>query len=254
MKGKSMVRKGRTRRLAAAVQRNRKGAPARKVPIAPTIGAQVYAKIADEIVQGKLLPGERLDERGLAKKFQVSRTPIREAFRELKVRGLVEIRPRRGVIVTRINLDRLAHLLEADCELEAICARRCAESMTLIERTELELLHNESAAAVVSGNETEYLAINRRFHRLLRDGVHNPILALIVSSLEDHLLPFQEAKGNIEHRLEQSHDEHGKIVAAILASNPEQAYLAMRRHNTRLATHVMQLLQSRAVVDNTLTA
>lgn len=225
------------------------------------MGARVYANLADEIITGRFAPGERLDERELAEKFKVSRTPIREAFRELKARGLVDIRPRRGVVVASIGIEKLANLLEANCELEALCARRAAESMTLMERKELELLHEESAQCVSLGNQAEYLEINSRFHKMLRDGIHNPVLSSIVGTLQDHLTPFRQAQGDVEDRLELSHHEHGVVVAAILASNPEGAYLAMRNHNARLATHVLQLLklQNRVVdalggVDRNLTA
>jgi DNA-binding GntR family transcriptional regulator len=228
--------------------------PSAKEGLAPTIGAQVYADLAEGIITGKFAPGERLDERDLADKFKVSRTPIREAFRELKARDLVEIRPRRGVTVARIGIEKLEHLLETNCELEALCARRCAESMTLMERTELEMLHEQSAESVRAGQQDVYLALNRRFHKLLRDGIHNPILGSIVASLQDQLVPFRQAQGDVEHRLERSHDEHDLIVAAILASNPEQAYIAMRNHNARLATHVLQLLRSRRAMERSLTA
>jgi DNA-binding GntR family transcriptional regulator len=218
-----------------------------------TMGARVYASLAEEIITGRFAPGERLDERELAEKFQVSRTPIREAFRELKARDLVEIRPRRGVVVASIGIEKLAHLLEANCELEALCARRAAESMTLMERTELELLHEESATFVKAGKQREYLDVNGRFHKLLRDGTHNPVLSSIVGSLQDHLVPFRQAQGDVEDRLELSHTEHAAIVKAVLSSTPEAAYLAMRSHNARLATHVLQLLRARTM-DRSLTA
>jgi DNA-binding GntR family transcriptional regulator len=219
-----------------------------------TMSERVSMTLAEAIIMGHFVPGERLDERELAEKFKVSRTPIREAFRELNARGLVDIRRRRGVVVADMGIERLAHLLEANCELEALCARRAADSMTVIERKELELIHIESEQYVATGQHIEYLAVNARFHRLFRGGIHNPVLSDILRTLQDHLTPFRQAQGDVDNRLELSHMEHEAIVTAVLASDPEAAYVAMRNHNARLSLHVLQLLKSRMPLSRVLSA
>ena len=104
----------------------------------PTISAKVQALIADQIICGHFAPGTRLDERLLAEQFKVSRTPVREALRQLAARGLTQILPMRGVVVMQVGVKELSEILQADCELEALCARLAAESMTAMEKTELE--------------------------------------------------------------------------------------------------------------------
>jgi DNA-binding GntR family transcriptional regulator len=92
---------------------------------AKTRAEDIRLQLADEIVLGRIPPGERLDEAGLAARFGVSRTPIREALRQLTVMGLVDSRPHRGVIVTEITAEKLAELFELMTELEAFCALTC---------------------------------------------------------------------------------------------------------------------------------
>ena len=82
--------------------------------------------LEDDIVNGVLRPGERLDEAALAERFKVSRTPIREAFKNLVGTGLVETIPNRGTFVTDIGLPQLIEMFEVMAELEGMCARLAA--------------------------------------------------------------------------------------------------------------------------------
>ena len=90
----------------------------------------VCQRIADEIVLGHFTPGTRLEEAMLAERLGVSRTPIREALRQLHTLGLIELRPNRSATVARITDERLAHLFESIGDLEAACARYAAMRMT----------------------------------------------------------------------------------------------------------------------------
>src|SRR6476469_7362469 len=97
-----------------------------------TLANQVRRRIADDVLGGRWAPGARLDEVALAESLGVSRTPVREALRDLASSGLVEIRPHRGAIVVAIDDQRLAALMEAVGEIDALCARLAARRMTLI--------------------------------------------------------------------------------------------------------------------------
>ena len=83
----------------------------------------------------------RLDEPSICRKFGVSRTPIREALRRLSGTGLVEVTPRKGVTVVRIEVEQLNEMFEALAEFEGLCARLAAVRMTALEKRRLEILN-----------------------------------------------------------------------------------------------------------------
>src|SRR5690554_2190950 len=86
----------------------------------------VRMRLTEEIVTGTLPPGDRLDEISLASRFKVSRTPVREALRQLAASGLVEWRPRQGAVVARISIHEMVSLFEMMAEFEGIAGRLSA--------------------------------------------------------------------------------------------------------------------------------
>lgn len=211
-----------------------------------TIANRIQKSLAQDIIEGHLKPGHKLEEKALADKFGVSRTPIREALRELGARGLVEIIPRRGGIVAQIGIDRLADMLDAECELEGLCARLAAQRMTALEKGQLQDLHERGRALIGHNDEMEYLALNQSFHDLICQGAHNNTLAAVTRELRDRLAPFRQSQANDQgQRLIRSHDEHTQITEAILRGDATAAYEVMRSHNARLSTGVINLLRSR---------
>nr|WP_315596889.1 GntR family transcriptional regulator [uncultured Cupriavidus sp.] len=212
-----------------------------------TIASQIGQQLAEEIISGALPPGAKLEEPALAERFQVSRTPVREALRLLDARGLIELVPRRGGVVINTSPEQLADMLEALCELESLCCRIATQRMSAMQRRQLELLHEEAIAAAEKQDTEAYLALNHRFHKLICQGTQNATLVSAVENLRERLAPFRAAQSGVERRFEVSHREHQQIVEAVLGGQPEQAYLAMRSHTTRLTLHVMELLQANRV-------
>ena len=208
-----------------------------------TIAAKIVSALAGEIINGTLPPGHRLEEKALAGRFDVSRTPVREALREMGARGLIELIPRRGGVVANIGLAELSDMLEAECELESLCAQLAAQRMSVVEKKQLERLHQETERHVLHGNLTEYLALNKKFHDLICAGTHNHTVADMVRGLRDRLAAFRQAQAGTVRRLAVSHEEHGGVVDAILASDAAAAYAAMRNHNARLSTGVLDRLR-----------
>ncbi|MCB1775666.1 MAG: GntR family transcriptional regulator, partial [Gammaproteobacteria bacterium] len=107
--------------------------------------------LEDEIVNGELKPGDRLDEAALAERFGVSRTPIREAFKYLVGSGLVETIPNRGSFVASVGLPQLIEMFEVMAELEGMCARLAARRMSDNENTQLKTLLDSCTRASATG-------------------------------------------------------------------------------------------------------
>src|SRR5690606_27964497 len=113
-------------------------APEKKTPALPkglTLAQSISKTIASEILAGTIPPGTRLDELSLAERFDVSRSPVRDALRHLTSMRLVEHFPRRGFTVCGVDEAGLKDLYEGLTEVEAICAGLCAMRATTLERT-----------------------------------------------------------------------------------------------------------------------
>ena len=191
---------------------------------------QLSDKIADAILAGEYPPGARLDEQGLADRFGVSRTPVREALRLLGATGLIDLRPRRSAVVARISSAELVELFVAMGEIEATCARLCAMSMTPIERRHLELLHESMGEMARRGDAEAYVGANIAFHSTIYAGAHNTALGDFATSLRRRLFPFRRAQFRAPGRLELSCAEHDVIVRAILRGDAATAHESMLRH------------------------
>jgi DNA-binding GntR family transcriptional regulator len=195
-----------------------------------TIVETICRSLSDEIVDGLLKPGDRLDEMGLAERFGVSRTPVREALRRLEATGMVQRRPNRGVVVATLSGRQLAEMFEAMAEVEAACARLAAERMSARERGALRDLHDRSAALAAERDEPRYEETNRRLHAAIYAGAGNAEIAALALALRARVAPFRRAQFRVPGRLASSFAEHGAVVAAILAGDGEAAERAMRRH------------------------
>jgi DNA-binding GntR family transcriptional regulator len=195
-----------------------------------TLAERLRLQISDEIVRGELAPGVALDETELAQRFDVSRTPVREAIRLLAASGLVEARPHRSAVVARPGKDQLVAMFEALCELEMICAGLSAERMTKTERAQLKQLHQLLRDTVRQGEVVRYYELNSQFHSAIYAGSHNAYLDKITSETRDRIAPFSHAQFTTMGRLEKSHTEHDAVVRAILAGERVEASSAMRHH------------------------
>jgi DNA-binding GntR family transcriptional regulator len=186
--------------------------------------------IADSVLSGAFEPGLRLDEATLAERYGVSRTPVREALRQLASSGLIEVKPRRGATVAKVTSAQLETLFAAMAEIEAACARLAAMSMTPIERRRLQSLHETMGGFVLRDDRESYSAANITFHTQIYLGAHNEILSDFATSLRRRLGPFRRAQFRTEGRASRSHAEHGAVVKAILACDAPAAHAAMFHH------------------------
>jgi DNA-binding GntR family transcriptional regulator len=214
--------------------------------VAATIAEQIYEKLIDRIIAGGLKPGQRIEEQAVAAEFGVSRTPVRDALRQLAGTGLVEFRPNRGVTVADFKFEELTAMFEALGEFEALCARLAAQRMTQVERRALEQIHTNARQAV----ETEdadlfYGQLNDQLHQLIYQGAHNPSIAAVTENLRQRIMPFRTFAGAATHRMRESDAEHEELVAAILASDAGRAFEAMRNHVAQASLAVMAVLRQR---------
>jgi DNA-binding GntR family transcriptional regulator len=199
-------------------------------PVRRTLAEELRLQLADDIVRGALTPGAALDETELARRFRVSRTPVREAIRQLAASGLIEVRAHRGAVVARPSEQRLIGMFEAMAELEALCAGLAAERMTGAERRVLETAHEEMRTLIHLGDPQRFHELNEAFHGAIYAGAHNGYLAELTLATRARVQPFRRAQFRNLGRLAKSHVEHGEVVTAILRGDRDRAAAAMRAH------------------------
>ena len=190
----------------------------------------IRLELARRIVGGLIPPGTSLDEGGLAAEFGVSRTPVREALRQLASSGLVRQRAHCKALVTKPDDEELHGMFAVMGHLEALCARLCAATMTPAERRALEALHLRMEAMVQAGDTAGYTSANEEFHGAIYHGTRNAYLAELTFATRLRVQPFRRAQFSTLGRLAASHGEHTAIVNAILRGASDAAEKAMAAH------------------------
>ncbi|WP_082616626.1 GntR family transcriptional regulator [Massilia sp. Root418] len=186
--------------------------------------------IEEMIAVGELTPGQHLDETELAARFEVSRTPIREALIQLASMGVVVIRPRRGAIVADLGPQQLVEMFEVMSELEATCGRLAARRMTPAEQQALLAAHQACKDALDAQEPDAYYYKNEAFHEAIYAGSHNQFLIEQARSLYRRLRPYRRLQLRVRNRLSNSYAEHDGVVQAILAGDGEKAAELLREH------------------------
>jgi DNA-binding GntR family transcriptional regulator len=188
------------------------------------------AWLEDEILDGRLGPGDRIDEQEVCARFGVSRTPVREALLQLASLDLIEFRPRYGAVVRQMSVKEIAAIWEVLTCLEGLAAGLAARRMTPEDRVTLERVHADARMFVEAGQVANYDESNRLFHETIYRGCRNDYLATQAMTIRRRLqsyrrYPFHRAGG-----LQRSFAGHQLVVDAILAGADETAASAMRDH------------------------
>jgi DNA-binding GntR family transcriptional regulator len=211
-----------------------------------TLSQSIAQALASDIIAGRLASGYRLDEISIARRFKVSRTPVRDALRHLVSTRLIEYFPRRGFAVAQVDRETLKDIYEGLSEIEALCAGLCALRARSTERGALDLVHTKAQAAAADNDPKAYAAVNDEFHVAIYAGAHNATLKSIAIEVRQRLAPFRSNRFFQRDRIRSSLHEHETIIAAILARDAERAASAMRLHTTRTAINVLNLLATEA--------
>lgn len=187
-------------------------------------------QLENDIMNGELAPGDRLDPEALAARFGVSRTPVREAIQQLSVTGLVKVTPKKGSFVVRIGIEELVEMFEVMAELESMCARLAARRIESAELDELKAAFKACEAAAEGGDTDNYYYENERFHQTIYSASQNSFLIGETQQLKQRLKPYRRLQLQVRHRMQASLDEHRIILAAIEGGDPAGAESAARDH------------------------
>ncbi|MFJ9559862.1 GntR family transcriptional regulator [Streptomyces fuscichromogenes] len=199
---------------------------------AGSMQATVIAEMRGRIIRGDVEPGTSLSEAALAEEFGVSRTPVREALKQLQTEGLVEIRPRVGTFVTIPSRREITELFEMKELLEGAAARLLAQRGRVPEIDSMERNLREADAAVERDDRERYAALVQEFHDLLIAGSDNSKLQAHYRILMNQLAYSRLVNTSLSQpgRASQSDREHHLVLELILEKDGDSAERVMREH------------------------
>ena len=207
-----------------------------------SLGGRVFQKIREDILNGKYKENDELRENTIGKELGVSRTPVREALRQLELEGLVTIIPNRGAYVTGISHKDIWDIYVIRSMLEGLCARWAAKNITDAQLDELEetILLSEFQMKKESGFSAEQVAaLDGRFHSILYEASGSRILDHVLTDFHNYVQTARRSSVVSEDRARKSIREHRQILRAVKDRDEEMAEQLANEH----IMHVMQNLK-----------
>lgn len=202
-----------------------------------SLRGQVFQEIREDILKGKYKENEELREATLGKELGVSRTPVREALRQLELEGLVHIIPNKGAYVTGITEKDVHDIYMTRSLLEGLCARWAAEHITAEQIGELEEILLLSEYHLDRENPEQYAELDGKFHEVLYDACESRILKHILSDFHKYVQLARKRSVKKEDRARKSLEEHREILNALRAGDPD---LAEKLANT----HILRVMEN----------
>jgi DNA-binding GntR family transcriptional regulator len=211
---------------------------------APTRSGELREQLEQMILDGRLAPGERLDEMELARRFGLSRTPVREAIKALLAVGLVETRGRQGTHVALLSIPALLEMFDVMSALEGLCARLAARRATPAERAAMRKVHEELIQAYEAGDPVAFYKVNQKFHDLLYEAAHTHFIADQAIQLRRRIGAYRMRATYQPGRMLSTLSEHVRIMDAIDAGDPETARQAASEHVQLLGDQLTDFISS----------
>lgn len=209
-----------------------------------TASGRIRTALEQDILNGTLAPGTRLDEMGVSVRFGVSRTPVREALNQLAASGLVVIRAHEGATVVKPTLAELLEKFEVMSLLEASCAEIAAKRHGTSDQAAMRRALADCQQAEAAGDGMAFHDANNRFHEAIYRATHNVFLAEQTLLLRNRLMPFRRYVAFHPGRMSRSNAQHHSIMSAIFAIESERASALMSQHLATLRDDVVAIFSS----------
>lgn len=194
------------------------------------ISEEIAITLRDEIIAGVYKPRERLIEEELSEKFFVSRTPIREALKQLESAGLVQIEPYKGAFIADIDLEEIRNIYDLRGVLEAYVVGLAVEHITADIIGQLRSCLTRMEESIEAANTVKFTIEDEKFHSLIFSRCPNRVAVRFVQQLLDLTASFRRLSWRTVAGMRNSMKGHQKIFAAISAGDAEAASMYAARH------------------------
>jgi DNA-binding GntR family transcriptional regulator len=197
--------------------------------------AAVAARLKAMIIEGELAPGDRLNERVLCEKLDVSRTPLREAFKMLAGEGLIELQQNRGAVVARMGVADIEAAFTVIASLEGLAGELAARNITEAELAEIRALQFELLASHARRDLPAYFRTNMRIHACIMQAARNPVLTETFGRLNTRIFATRYRSNLTHERWDQAVAEHAAMLQHLEAHDGAKlrALLETHLHNKR---------------------
>ncbi|WP_305045205.1 GntR family transcriptional regulator [Geoalkalibacter sp.] len=194
-----------------------------------TLREKILETIRDAILRGVLKPGEKVAEPELAERFGISRTPIREAFRQLESEGYLTVIPRKGAVVTALSERDVKEFYAIKAILEGYAARIAAKNLSDKEIERLEAINQRLQQLADEGDVKAFYRTHNEFHELFIRAAGNQKLAELINQLVIKFNRPRMASLSLPGRMQISVNEHSRLLEAFKNRNGEQADNLVRK-------------------------
>lgn len=204
------------------------------------LNQKVYRILKARIIKGDLKTGEKLLENKIAEQLGVSRTPVREAIKQLAVEGFVKITPNLGVNVIKFSIEDLYEVFQIRRVLEGLAASIAAKKINKEEITKLEKIIKKMSISISKSDVVAYSDLNAEFHNIIFNVCENKRLTKICNNLHssDHRFRIRILRNDTE-RLKYSLKEHQEIVEALMRKDSEQADEMSQKHVKNICANIL---------------
>jgi DNA-binding GntR family transcriptional regulator len=198
--------------------------------------------IRQAIRERRLPPGARILETDLAKRFSVSRQPVREAIRMLEYEGLLTSVPNRGTFVTRVTVEDSIAICDVREELEGLAARLAVRNFTADDRERLEAIPAKMRGAARAGDLNRLVELDLELHDLIVARSDHRLLQDVLASIAVYSRGFiVHTKAYYDADLAQVADSHERLVTEVLSGDPRRAEAAAQEHIREAAARLQRL-------------
>lgn len=194
------------------------------------LSSSIFVKIQADILSGELENNSKLTEQALCKKYNVSRTPVREAFRQLESDGLVENVPNRGAFVRGLSRTDISDLFDLRCIFEMKAVEWAIMRMKPDELDELKENIDFMEFYTLRGDVDKVLHYNSQFHNMIYKGTQNRMLYQTLATYQTYLKLSAPSKTFSDDYLATILSEHKAIFEAFENRNPQAGVIAMQEH------------------------
>jgi len=180
-----------------------------------TLHQQIAGYLRQMIFDGELEDGMRIPEKVLCTRFEISRTPLREALKVLANEGLITLLPNRGARVSKLTPEDIDEVFPVMGAMEAIAGEMAATAITLDEIAEIRALHYQMALHHTRGQRPQYFALNQKIHELILKAARNPTLSQLYKTLSGRIRRARYIANISQDRWDQAMAEHDDILQAL---------------------------------------